>query len=95
MTSTGTTAPTAAKARELLKQAGKTHVTTQLAVREAQPQDTEAAVFIQEALRQVGVDVEIQKLPDAELDYKRLNSSTVCRCSCTTGSRGVRTPSSR
>ncbi|GAB3879020.1 ABC transporter substrate-binding protein [Terrabacter terrigena] len=66
----------AAKARELLKQAGKTHVTTQLAVREAQPQDTEAAVFIQEALRQVGVDVEIQKLPDATY-YKRLNEHSL------------------
>ena len=66
----------AAKARELLKQAGKTHVTTQLAVREAQPQDTEAAVFIQEALREVGVDVEIQKLPDATY-YKRLNEHSL------------------
>jgi peptide/nickel transport system substrate-binding protein len=64
------------KARALLKQAGKTHVTTQLAVREAQPQDTEAAVFIQEALRQVGVDVEIQKLPDATY-YKRLNEHSL------------------
>jgi peptide/nickel transport system substrate-binding protein len=64
------------KARELLKQAGKTRVSTQLAVREAQPQDTEAAVFIQEALRQVGVDVQIQKLPDATY-YKRLNEHSL------------------
>jgi peptide/nickel transport system substrate-binding protein len=66
----------AEKARELLKQAGKTHVTTQLAVREAQPQDTEAAVFIQEALRQVGIDVEIEKLPDATY-FKRLNEHSL------------------
>jgi peptide/nickel transport system substrate-binding protein len=66
----------AAKAKELLSQAGKTHVSTQLAVREAQPQDTEAAVFIQEALRQVGVDVQIQKLPDATY-YKRLNEHSL------------------
>jgi peptide/nickel transport system substrate-binding protein len=64
------------KARELLKQAGKARVSTQLAVREAQPQDTEAAVFIQEALRQVGIDVQIQKLPDATY-YKRLNEHSL------------------
>ena len=64
------------KAKELLKQAGKTRVSTQLAVREAQPQDTEAAVFIQEALRQVGVDVQIQKMPDATY-YKRLNEHSL------------------
>lgn len=64
------------KARALLKQAGQTRVSTQLAVREAQPQDTEAAVFIQEALRQVGIDVQIQKLPDATY-YKRLNEHSL------------------
>jgi peptide/nickel transport system substrate-binding protein len=66
----------AAKARALLQQAGQTHISTQLAVREAQPQDTEAAVFIQEALRQVGVDVQIEKLPDATY-YKRLSEHSL------------------
>ncbi|MFS2293476.1 MAG: ABC transporter substrate-binding protein [Actinomadura sp.] len=64
------------KARELLKQAGKERFSTQLAVRQAQPQDTEAAVFIQEALRRIGIDVQIQRLPDAAY-YKRLNEHSL------------------
>lgn len=64
------------KARDLLEQAGHGRISTQLVVRAAQPQDTEAAVFIQEALREVGVDVEIERLPDASY-YQRLSEKSM------------------
>ena len=64
------------KARELLTEAGHDRISTQLVVRQAQPQDTEAAVFIQEALREVGIDVEIERLPDAAY-FQRLNEHSL------------------
>jgi peptide/nickel transport system substrate-binding protein len=64
------------KAKELMKEAGSTGFETELAVRQAQPQDVEAAVFIQDALREVGVKVTIARLPDA-VYYQRLNEHSM------------------
>lgn len=66
----------AEKARQLLRESGHERIATQFAVRQAQPQDAEAAVFIQEALRQVGVEVTIEKLPDAVF-YQRLSEHSL------------------
>lgn len=64
------------KAKELMQQAGSTGFETELAVRQAQPQDAEAAVFIQDALREIGVEVTIARLPDA-VYYQRLNEHSM------------------
>ena len=65
-----------AKAKELMQEAGKSGFSTELVVRQAQPQDAEAAVFIQDALRQIGVNVKIERLPDAAY-YQRLNEHSL------------------
>lgn len=53
------------KARELLRQSGVGPFRTQLVVQQSKPQDTEAAVFIQESLRHIGITVEVQQLTDS------------------------------
>ncbi len=52
------------KARDLMRQAGVGRLNTQLVVQQSRPQDTEAAVFIQEALAQIGITVEVQQLAE-------------------------------
>lgn len=64
------------KAKQLMEESGETGFTTELVVRQAQPQDAEAAVFIQDALREIGVNVEIERLPDAAY-YQRLNEHSL------------------
>lgn len=64
------------KAKELLEEAGATDLSTQLVVRQAIPQDSEAAVFIQDALREIGINVEIERLPDAAY-FQRLNEHSL------------------
>ncbi|MGH3360284.1 MAG: ABC transporter substrate-binding protein [Nocardioidaceae bacterium] len=64
------------KAKQLMEESGVEGFSTELAVRQAQPQDAEAAVFIQDALREIGVDVEIERLPDAAY-YQRLNDHSL------------------
>ena len=64
------------KAKELLAESGQTNISTELVVRQAIPQDAEAAVFIQDALREIGIDVEIERLPDAAY-YQRLNEHSL------------------
>ncbi|MGH3047382.1 MAG: ABC transporter substrate-binding protein [Gaiellaceae bacterium] len=53
-------------AREALVQSSYDGDTLTLAVRQSQPQDHASAVFIQDALREIGVDVEIQTLADVQ-----------------------------
>lgn len=64
------------KAKELLEEAGATNLSTELVVRQAIPQDAEAAVFIQDALREIGIDVTIERLPDAAY-FQRLNEHSL------------------
>lgn len=64
------------KAKQLMEQAGAKGFSTELVVRQAQPQDAEAAVFIQDALREIGVNVTIERLPDAAY-YQRLNEHSL------------------
>lgn len=52
------------KARDLMRQSGAGQITTQLVVQQSRPQDTEAAVLIQESLRQIGITVEVQQLAE-------------------------------
>ena len=53
-------------ARAALAASGETGVSLVLGVRESRLVDQEAAVLIQENLRQVGIEVEVQILPDAD-----------------------------
>lgn len=53
-------------ARTFLEASGETDVSLVLGVRESRLVDQEAAVLIQENLRQVGIEVEVQVLPDAD-----------------------------
>ncbi len=64
------------KAKELLAESGETDLSTELVVRQAIPQDAEAAVFIQDALREIGIDVQIERLPDAAY-FQRLNEHSL------------------
>ena len=60
-------------AREALEASGASDVSLVLGVRESQGSDQEAAVLIQDALRQIGIEVEVQILPDADF-AERLNA---------------------
>lgn len=53
-------------AAQFLADSGETDVNLVLGVRESRQTDQDAAVLIQENLRQVGIDVEVQVLPDAD-----------------------------
>ena len=53
-------------ARGHLEASGETDVNLVLGVRESRQVDQDAAVLIQENLRQVGINVEVQVLPDAD-----------------------------
>ncbi|MDI6908203.1 ABC transporter substrate-binding protein [Nocardioides sp.] len=64
------------KAKELLAEAGATNLSTEFVVRQAIPQDAEAAVFIQDALREIGIDVTIERVPDA-VYFQRLNEHSL------------------
>jgi peptide/nickel transport system substrate-binding protein len=64
------------KAKELLAEAGATNLSTEFVVRQAIPQDAEAAVFIQDALRKIGIDVKIERVPDA-VYFQRLNEHSL------------------
>lgn len=64
------------KAKQLMEESGQEDFSTELVVRQAQPQDAEAAVFIQDALLEIGVNVEIERLPDAAY-YQRLNEHSL------------------
>ena len=53
-------------ARNFLAASGETDVSLVLGVRESRANDQEAAVLIQENLRQIGITVDVQVLPDAD-----------------------------
>ena len=61
------------RAQELLSEAGVEALSLELAVLQSKAEDQEAAVFIQDNLRQIGIDVEILVLPDGEF-FTRLNN---------------------
>jgi peptide/nickel transport system substrate-binding protein len=60
-------------AQQMLADAGVEDLTVELAVLQGAAQDGEAAVFIQDSLRQIGVDVEVSQLSDADFN-ERLNA---------------------
>ena len=60
-------------ATQLLEQAGVEPFGIELAVRQSRAEEQDAAVLIQENLRQVGIDVEVAILPDGEF-FERLNA---------------------
>lgn len=58
------------KARQYLAESGVQNLNLVLGVRESAETDQEAAVLIQDALRQIGIQVEVQILPDADYAAK-------------------------
>ena len=60
-------------ATALIEEAGAEGAQLELAVRQSRAQEQEAATFIQDNLRQIGLDVEINVLPDSEFS-ERLNA---------------------
>lgn len=64
------------QAAEYLAQSGVSEVNLRLGVRESRSTDREAAVLIQDSLRQIGVNLEVQVLPDADF-AKQLNAGTL------------------
>ncbi len=59
-----------AKAQELMAESGVAPFEVELAVQNSRSQDQEAAVFIQDALREIGITVNINVLPDGEYSEK-------------------------
>ena len=59
------------KAKELMEQSGVGPFTVELAVQNSRASDQEAAVFIQDALRELGITVNINILPDSEYADKQ------------------------
>lgn len=60
-----------AKAKELMEQSGVAPFEVELAVQNSRAQDQQAAVFIQDALREIGITVAINVLPDGEYSAMR------------------------
>ena len=60
-----------AKAQELMAASGVGPFEVELAVQNSRAQDQQAAVFIQDALREIGITVNINVLPDGEYSGKR------------------------
>lgn len=62
-----------AAAKAALADAGvKTPISVELTIRQSRAQDQQAAVFIQDKLRQIGINMKINRLPDAQFS-ERLN----------------------
>ena len=59
------------KAKALMEQSGVGPFEVELAVQNSRPADQEAAVFIQDALRELGITVNINVLPDSEYADKQ------------------------
>lgn len=60
-------------ARQYLEDSGVGEVNMELFVRDTNPSDQQAAVLIQDSLRQIGINVEVSVLPSADFS-ERLNS---------------------
>jgi peptide/nickel transport system substrate-binding protein len=59
------------KAKQLLVEAGvKTPITSTIYVRQSNTTDQQSAVFIQANLKQIGINVEVKPLPDAEFTQR-------------------------
>lgn len=61
------------KAKALVEESGVGPFEVELAVQNSRSQDQQAAVFIQDALRELGITVNINVLPDSEYAAKRNN----------------------
>ena len=61
------------KAREVFEQSGVEPFSIELGVQQSQAQDQQAAVLIQDNLRQIGIDVQINILPDGDFQSRRNN----------------------
>lgn len=59
------------RAQDLMMQSGVEPFEVELAVQNSRAEDQEAAVFIQDALREIGITVNINVLPDGEFSAKR------------------------
>ena len=58
------------QAQQYLADSGLEEVTLVLGVRDSRGSDQEAAVLIQDSLRQIGIEVEVQVLPDADFSTR-------------------------
>lgn len=63
-------------AQQYLEDSGESGVALRLGVRESRSTDQEAAVLIQDALRQIGIELEIAVLPDADFG-QQINEGTL------------------
>jgi peptide/nickel transport system substrate-binding protein len=61
------------KAREAFEASGVEPFSIELGVQQSQTQDQQAAVLIQDNLRQIGIDLEINILPDGDFQSRRNN----------------------
>ena len=59
------------KAKDLMEQSGVGPFTVELAVLNSSPTDQQAAVFIQDALRELGITVNLNVLPDSDYAAKQ------------------------
>ncbi len=59
------------KAKQLMEQSGVGPFEVELAVQNSRPADQQAAVFIQDALRELGITVNINVLPDSDYAAKQ------------------------
>jgi peptide/nickel transport system substrate-binding protein len=58
------------EAQALLEEAGVTDLSTEIGVRQSSAEDVEAAVFVQDSLRQIGIDVEVNQLAAADFNER-------------------------
>ena len=61
------------KAKEVFEQSGVEPFSIELGVQQSQTQDQQAAVLIQDNLRQIGIDLQINILPDGDFQGRRNN----------------------
>ena len=61
------------KAKEVFEQSGVEPFSIELGVQQSQTQDQQAAVLIQDNLRQLGIDLQLKILPDGDFQGRRNN----------------------
>lgn len=61
------------RARELLEESGLGDISLEIIVEQSRGDHRSAAVFIQDSLRQIGIDAEVVPLPDADFQERRNN----------------------
>jgi len=67
---TGAFSTDVATARQLLGEAGVSDLSTTLSFKQSSTVEARAAVYIQSALKEIGIDVQIKPLPDAEFTQR-------------------------